>query len=109
MIELSHPTIVFDGLCPLCSTNARFILKHDRSGRFRLAAMQGEVGAALYRRFGIDPADPQSLILVEGDRMRRDSDAVLPPAQIKAHFGEFSYRHGGGGDEFEQDAAWQAT
>jgi len=38
----------------------------------------------------------------------RDSDAVLPPAQIKARFGEFSYRRGVG-DEFEQEVAWQAT
>jgi hypothetical protein len=38
----------------------------------------------------------------------RDSDAVLPPAQIKTRFGEFSYRRGEG-DEFEQDVAWQAT
>lgn len=39
--------------------------------------MQGEVGAALYRRFGINPADPETMVLVEGDRVRRDSDAVL--------------------------------
>ena len=39
--------------------------------------MQGEVGAGLYRRFGIDPADPESIILVEGDDVKRDSDAVL--------------------------------
>jgi hypothetical protein len=38
----------------------------------------------------------------------RDSDAVLPPAQIKARFGEFSYRHGEG-DAIEQEVAWQAT
>ena len=38
----------------------------------------------------------------------RDSDAVLPPAQIKARFGEFSYRHGEG-DQIEQDVGWQAT
>jgi hypothetical protein len=38
----------------------------------------------------------------------RDGDAVLPPALIKARFGEFSYRRGEG-DEFEQDVAWQAA
>jgi predicted DCC family thiol-disulfide oxidoreductase YuxK len=64
-------------LCPLCSANAQFILKHDRSGRFRLASMQSEAGAALYRRFGIDPADPDTLILVAGGRALRDSDAVI--------------------------------
>lgn len=71
------PIIVFDALCVLCSANARFVLRHDRRGRFRLASMQGEVGAELYRRFGIDPADPDTLIVVAGDRALRDSDAVI--------------------------------
>ncbi len=71
------PVIVFDALCVLCSANAAFVLRHDRAGRFRLASMQGEAGAALYRRFGIDPAAPDTLIVVEGDRALRDSDAIL--------------------------------
>jgi len=71
------PIIVFDAMCVLCSANAAFVLRHDSAGRFRLASMQGEVGAALYRRFGIDPARPETLIVVEGDRALRDSDAVL--------------------------------
>jgi D-alanyl-D-alanine carboxypeptidase len=37
----------------------------------------------------------------------RHADAVLPQAQIKARFGEFSYRAGAAG-QFEQDPAWQA-
>ena len=73
----AHPIIVFDALCVLCSANARFVLKHDRRGHFRLASMQGETGAALYRRFGIDPADPETLIVVQGDAALRDSDAIL--------------------------------
>lgn len=72
-----HPIIVFDAECVLCSGNARFVLRHDRDHHFRLASMQGEVGSALYRRFGIDPGNPESLIVVEGDRLLRDSDAVL--------------------------------
>jgi predicted DCC family thiol-disulfide oxidoreductase YuxK len=71
------PIIVFDAMCVLCSANAAFVLRHDKAGRFRLASMQGDVGAALYRRFGIDPANPETLIVVEGKRALRDSDAVL--------------------------------
>ena len=37
----------------------------------------------------------------------RHADAVLPQAQIKARFGEFSYRTGRAGG-FEQDPGWQA-
>ncbi len=71
------PIILFDAMCVLCSANAAFILRHDRRGHFRLAAMQGETGQALYRRFGIDPADPDTLIVVTGDHALRNSDAIL--------------------------------
>jgi predicted DCC family thiol-disulfide oxidoreductase YuxK len=69
--------ILFDAECGLCSANAQFILRHDRAARYRLASMQGETGAALFRRHGIDPADPDTLLLIEGDRVWRDSDAVI--------------------------------
>lgn len=72
-----HPIIVFDALCVLCSANARFVLKHDRRGHFRLASMQSQVGADLYRAAGIDPANPETMIVVAGGRVLRDSDAVI--------------------------------
>ena len=75
--DAAGPIIVFDAECILCSANAQFVLRHDRARRFRLASMQNAVGAALYRRFGIDPANPESMIIVDGDRLLKDSDAVL--------------------------------
>ena len=69
--------ILFDAHCVLCSANARFVLRFDRKRRFRLAAMQGDVGAELFRRNGLDPADPESILVVDGDRVWRDSDAVI--------------------------------
>lgn len=69
--------IVFDGHCVLCSANARFVLQHDRHERFRLAAMQGPVGQELMRRAGVDPDDPDTLIVVSGTSVLRNSDAVL--------------------------------
>jgi predicted DCC family thiol-disulfide oxidoreductase YuxK len=76
-MDPKQPIIVFDAECVLCSANARFVLRHDRKGLFRLASMQGEVGMALYRRFGIDPADPDTLIVVTGDTAVRDSAAIF--------------------------------
>ncbi|HEX7782852.1 MAG TPA: thiol-disulfide oxidoreductase DCC family protein [Sphingobium sp.] len=76
-MHLGGPVIVFDALCVLCSANAQFVLRYDRRGYFRLASMQGEIGAALYKRAGIDPENPDTLILVDGDHVLRDSDAVL--------------------------------
>ena len=71
------PVIVFDAMCVLCSANAQFVLRWDRAGKFRLASMQGEVGASLYFRFGIDPGNPESLVVVDGGRALRDSEAIF--------------------------------
>lgn len=73
----AQPIIVFDAECVLCTANARFVLRYDRRGHFQLASMQGAVGTALYRRFDIDPTDPETLIVVSGDKALRDSAAVF--------------------------------
>ena len=75
--ERVGPIILFDAECVLCSANAQFVLKHDKVGHFRLATMQGDIGAEIYQQHGIDPRDPTSMLVVEGDRVRKDSDAVL--------------------------------
>lgn len=73
----THPIILFDAECVLCSANAQFILTHDTARRYRLASMQGDVGAALFRQHGIDPTDPDTILVIDGDHVLRDSDAVL--------------------------------
>lgn len=72
-----HPVIVFDGMCVLCSANARFILKYDRRGHFRLTTMQSTIGAALMREAGVDPTDPETFIIADGTDIWRNSDAVI--------------------------------
>lgn len=69
--------VVFDGVCALCSGWVRFLLRRDRAGRFRFAAMQGEAGRALLAAHGLDADDPLSFLLVEAGRARTDSDAVI--------------------------------
>ncbi len=80
-IPRDKPIIVFDGMCVLCTANAQFVLKRDRAAKFRLAAMQGDVGAEIMRQVGFDPLDPESFILLDavqdGGRVWMSSDAVL--------------------------------
>lgn len=59
-----RPIIVFDGHCALCSGWARFVLKHDRPGRFRLLPAQSDLGRALYIHYGLDPQDYETNILI---------------------------------------------
>ena len=71
------PLIVFDGECVLCSGSARFVLRHDRAGRFRLTAAQGDLGQAIYRGLGLSADDLGTMLLVEGGEVAMESDAVL--------------------------------
>lgn len=77
MPDEAGPIILFDAECVLCSANAQFVLRHDKRARFRLASIQGVAGAALCREHGLDPHDPTSILVVDGARVRYDSDAVL--------------------------------
>jgi predicted DCC family thiol-disulfide oxidoreductase YuxK len=74
---LPDPVVVFDGMCNLCSRAVRFILRRDRRGAFRFAALQSEAGARLLLRHGIDPATVDSLLLVLDGTPLRKSDAIL--------------------------------
>ncbi len=69
--------IVFDGVCALCSRWVRFLLRFDRQGRYRFAAMQRAQGSALLRAHGLDPNDPLSFLLVDAQGAWTDTDAIL--------------------------------
>lgn len=71
------PIIVFDGQCVLCNGSVRFVLKHDRNGRYRFAASQGAGGSALLVANGLDPDDPASFLLLQPDGAWTNSDAVI--------------------------------
>jgi predicted DCC family thiol-disulfide oxidoreductase YuxK len=60
-----RPIVVFDGYCAMCSGFARFVLRHDRRGVFRLAPAQSALGRALYIHYGLDPLDYETNILIE--------------------------------------------
>jgi predicted DCC family thiol-disulfide oxidoreductase YuxK len=76
MATEAAPVIVFDGVCLLCSRWVDFILRHDRDGRFRLAAMQGNHGSSLLRAHGLSPDDPTSFLLVQDGYGYTDTDAI---------------------------------
>jgi predicted DCC family thiol-disulfide oxidoreductase YuxK len=72
-----RPVIIFDGKCVLCSAFARFVLRTDRAGRFRLAAAQSPLGAALYQHFGLDPVSYQTYVLLEDGKALLRSEAAI--------------------------------
>jgi predicted DCC family thiol-disulfide oxidoreductase YuxK len=59
-----RPIIIFDGHCALCSGWARFVLRHDARGVYRLLPAQSPLGRALYIHYGLHPEDYETNILV---------------------------------------------
>lgn len=61
----ARPLFVFDGVCVLCSGSAGFIMRHDAEGRVNFTPMQGVLGQALYRHYGVVP-DESYLLIADG-------------------------------------------
>lgn len=78
--------ILYDGLCGLCDRTVKFVLKHDREGKFLLAPRQSEYARALLVRRGRDPENMGSVILVRdagtaAEVLLEKSDASLGIAE----------------------------
>jgi predicted DCC family thiol-disulfide oxidoreductase YuxK len=71
--------VLFDGVCNFCNGAVHFIVDRDPHRRFRFAALQSEAGARALREHGRQPAagDPDSIVLIEGDRVSERSTAAL--------------------------------
>lgn len=76
------PLIVLDGVCVLCSRVMREIAGRDRAGRFRFTAAQGELGDALMRHYGVDPENPETVLLIEDGRALGKIDMALRVADV---------------------------
>lgn len=77
MIDEGASVILFDGVCVLCSRWYRFVTARDPNRRFRFVAVQSAEGRTLAEKFGIDPDNPETFILVADGRAYVRSDAVL--------------------------------
>ncbi|MFN0014934.1 MAG: thiol-disulfide oxidoreductase DCC family protein [Saprospiraceae bacterium] len=75
--QTSSPILLFDGVCNLCNTSVQWVLKRDRRGLFRFAALQSEAGKALLASSGLSSEHYDSaVLLIDGQALTR-SDAAL--------------------------------
>jgi len=73
---VNPPIIYFDGLCNLCDGFVRFVIQHDRRGRYHFTPLQGETAQVrLENRF--TAPELQTVVLEETKRFRVRSDAAL--------------------------------
>eukprot|EP00190_Bangiopsis_sp_CCMP1999_P002099 CAMPEP_0198733280 /NCGR_PEP_ID=MMETSP1475-20131203/44336_1 /TAXON_ID= ORGANISM="Unidentified sp., Strain CCMP1999" /NCGR_SAMPLE_ID=MMETSP1475 /ASSEMBLY_ACC=CAM_ASM_001111 /LENGTH=161 /DNA_ID=CAMNT_0044496557 /DNA_START=85 /DNA_END=570 /DNA_ORIENTATION=+ len=77
--------ILFDGVCNMCNAGVNMVLSVDRDDQFKYAALQGDVGQALAKKYGC-PKDLSTMIYLDGDKSYLRSDAVLRIAQRLNYF-----------------------
>ena len=79
---MSHPVLLYDGVCGLCNRFVQFILRRDPDGVFRFAALESPVAARVLGRHGKDPQDFDTVYVVVdydlvGEQIFARSDAVI--------------------------------
>jgi len=55
--------ILFDGVCNLCNSSVRYVIKHDKKNRFMFTALQSKVGKEIINEFQIDTYKTDSILL----------------------------------------------
>jgi predicted DCC family thiol-disulfide oxidoreductase YuxK len=75
--DAADGTVLFDGVCVLCSAWFRFVAARDKAVRFRFTPIQSTYGRSLAIRLGIDPDNPETnAVIINGVAYLR-SDAAI--------------------------------
>lgn len=73
--------VLFDGVCNLCNGTVQFIIRNDRRGRFRFAALQSEAGCQLLQQYQLPEKALNTVVLIAGGRAFTRSTAALEIAR----------------------------
>lgn len=79
------PVVLYDGLCGLCDRWVQWVLRHDRQGQFRFAALQSDAGRRLLQ--DAPTPLPDSIVLLDEDGLHTESEAVLRIARRLGRLG----------------------
>ena len=79
---MSHPILLYDGVCGLCNRLVQLILRRDRSDVFRFASLQSPLAARILARHGAKPNDLDTVYIALSYELRNEcllsrSDAVV--------------------------------
>jgi predicted DCC family thiol-disulfide oxidoreductase YuxK len=91
MYDLSHPVILFDGVCNLCNASVQYVIKHDKKRLFRFASLQSLFGESILKQYGLPANIFDSFILLIDKKIYTRSTAALLVAKKLNGFIKLSY------------------
>jgi predicted DCC family thiol-disulfide oxidoreductase YuxK len=79
---VTHPILLYDGVCGLCNRLNQFVLGRDAAGIFRFASLQSALASRVLQRHGESPQDLDTFyVIVNPDQpdeyLRSRSDAAI--------------------------------
>lgn len=77
MLSGAEPIILYDGICGFCHWSVQFIIKHNKKGTIKFAALQSETGQELLRKFHLPKNHLDSLVMIRNNKAYTKSAAVL--------------------------------
>jgi predicted DCC family thiol-disulfide oxidoreductase YuxK len=69
--------VLYDGECGFCDASVQWVLARDRRGTFRFAPLQGSTAAGIRAAHPELPADLDSIIVMDGERLFWRSAAIF--------------------------------
>jgi predicted DCC family thiol-disulfide oxidoreductase YuxK len=74
---MKNAIVLFDGECKFCNGSVNFIIEHDSAKYFKFAPNQSEIAQDLFRKYSVDKANIDSLVLIENNEVYLYSTATL--------------------------------
>ncbi len=69
--------ILFDGVCNLCNSAVKFVLKRDKNSVFRFASLQSNVAIGLLKNVKVSDMDSGTFVLIDNGKVYTRSTAAL--------------------------------
>ncbi len=78
----THPVILFDGMCNLCSNVVQFVIKRDKENVFQFASLQSEYGKQLLSQNNLSVTNFNSFLLYYNNKLYYKSTAALMVSKL---------------------------
>ncbi len=75
--DFNNAVVLFDGVCNFCNSSVNFVLDRDKHHHFKFGALQSDEGKELLSKIGDSEDYLDSIVLVEGNKVYRNSAAAL--------------------------------
>lgn len=79
-----HNIVLFDAICVLCNSWAKFLIQHDQQKKFKLASVQSPLGEAILKHYKMSTDNYTTMVVIYDGQRYLESTALL---KVMQHLG----------------------